>query len=285
MPFDPVDPFDFGEVLSSSDMNQIRTNLDDLHGRYRVCTSITRPTEPSDGMLIYETDTDRLLIYNGRLGTWDNFTGPTGPRGATGAASFVTGPTGATGATGATGPTGAIGATGADSYVTGPTGPTGAYGRFFASADTPAAPQIGDGWFNTINAKIYVYYDASWVEVGPAFAGPEGPQGPTGPTGPAGLGDLTINARSTNYTLVLADRGKLIEMSGGGTLTVPSDTVAFPVGTQIYILQTGSSQVTIAGSGATVNGTPGLKLQAQWSSATLIKRGSNLWVAVGDLAA
>lgn len=96
-----------------------------------------------------------------------------------------------------------------------------------------------------------------------------------------------FNQKSTSYTLVIADAFKMIEMSAGGTLTIPLDaTVNFPVGTAIDILQTGSSQVTIAGaSGVTVNATPGLKLRTQWSSATIIKRAANTWVAMGDLVA
>jgi len=75
-------------------------------------------------------------------------------------------------------------------------------------------------------------------------------------------------------------------MSGGGTLTIPAEaSVNFPIGSSIEILQTGSSQVTIAGSGFTPNGTPGLKLRAQWSSASLVKRGSDLWIVSGDLSA
>jgi hypothetical protein len=86
--------------------------------------------------------------------------------------------------------------------------------------------------------------------------------------------------------LVLTDASKLIEMSGGGTLTVPTNaSVAFATGTQISILQTGASQVTVGGAGVTINGTPGLKLRAQWSSATLIKRATDTWVLVGDLSA
>jgi hypothetical protein len=89
-----------------------------------------------------------------------------------------------------------------------------------------------------------------------------------------------------SYTLTLTDDGKVVEMSGGGTLTVPTDSVAFPVGTQITVLQTGASQVTVAGdTGVTVNATPGLKLRTQWSSATLLKRASNTWVLMGDLSA
>ncbi len=96
-----------------------------------------------------------------------------------------------------------------------------------------------------------------------------------------------FNAQSSSYTLVIADSFKMIEMSSGGTLTIPLEaSVNFPIGTAIDILQTGSSQVTIAGaSGVTVNATPGLKLRAQWSSATIVKRSSDTWVAMGDLVA
>ena len=40
-----------------------------------------------------------------------------------------------------------------------------------------------------------------------------------------------------------------------------------------------------ATAGVTINATPGLKLRAQWSSATLIKRATDTWVLVGDLSA
>ena len=99
---------------------------------------------------------------------------------------------------------------------------------------------------------------------------------------------LVTNAQSGSYALVLSDAGKLIEMSGGGTLTVPLDSsVAFPVGTQITVLQTGSSQVTIAPqSTVTINSAGGyLKIAAQWSAVTLIKRGTDTWVALGALVA
>jgi hypothetical protein len=99
--------------------------------------------------------------------------------------------------------------------------------------------------------------------------------------------DLGTTSSAISYTLVLTDSARMIEMSGGGNLIVPTNaSVAFPVGTQIIVLQTGSSQVTLSPvSGVTINGTPGLKLRTQWSSATLVKRSTDLWVAFGDLAA
>jgi len=74
-------------------------------------------------------------------------------------------------------------------------------------------------------------------------------------------------------------------MSGGGSVTISDSPLLFPVGFTCDILQTGPSQVVVAGNGFTPNGTPGVKLRAQWSSATLIKRSLNSWVVLGDLSA
>lgn len=100
----------------------------------------------------------------------------------------------------------------------------------------------------------------------------------------------TTNALTDSYTLVLADASKLVEIGKATAvnLTVPTNTtVAFPVGTTIDVLQTLAGQITIVpvDGTVTVNATPGLKLRAQWSSATLIKRATNTWVLVGDLSA
>lgn len=105
-----------------------------------------------------------------------------------------------------------------------------------------------------------------------------------------GVPSLTaINQQAGAYTTVLTDRDKLVEVSSGSgvTVTIPANSsVAYPVGTSIDILQTGSGQVTIAGAGGvTVNATPGLKLRTQWSSATLFKRATDTWVVFGDLSA
>lgn len=100
---------------------------------------------------------------------------------------------------------------------------------------------------------------------------------------------IDTNAQITSYTLVLADDGKLIEVSNASanSVYVPlNSSAAFPIGTQIVVLQTGVGQTTLSPDvGVTIDGTPGLKLRATWSSATLIKRATNTWVAIGDLSA
>jgi len=103
--------------------------------------------------------------------------------------------------------------------------------------------------------------------------------------------ELTTNEQTgTTYTLALTDDGKVVEMNNASanTLTVPpNSSVAFPVGSQILVLQTGAGQTTVAaGAGVTVNSKDGnLKLSAQWCAATLIKRATDVWVVVGDLSA
>lgn len=100
---------------------------------------------------------------------------------------------------------------------------------------------------------------------------------------------LAINQQVASYTLVLADDGKLIEVSNaaGVNITIPLDSsVAFPTGTQITIVQTGVGQITfVPTSGVTLNSNPGNKTRAQWTAATLIKRAANTWVLIGDLSA
>jgi hypothetical protein len=111
-----------------------------------------------------------------------------------------------------------------------------------------------------------------------------------GSTPTIALSDVVTNAQTATYTLVLSDKNKMIEMNVGSAniLYVPTNaSVAFPVGATIDILQTGSGKTQIAASSSgttTINSASGFYLRAQWSSATLIKRATDTWVVVGDLA-
>ena len=93
----------------------------------------------------------------------------------------------------------------------------------------------------------------------------------------------------TTYTLALADAGKLITLNNGSpiSVTVPlNSSVAFPTGTHIDFAQLGAGQVTIAGDvGVTLNYTPGNKLRAQYSGASIIKIGTDTWMLFGDISA
>ena len=106
---------------------------------------------------------------------------------------------------------------------------------------------------------------------------------------------LTPSFTTNAYTLVLGDQGDILLASNGstaGTISIPTNaSVAFPIGTQITIIQTGSGQLTIqaASSGTTTVASTGAtstapKLRAINSSATCIKANTDLWYVVGDIA-
>lgn len=107
----------------------------------------------------------------------------------------------------------------------------------------------------------------------------------------AGVPSLTEFAEKTsNYTLdTLAHKDNVVEMNSSSalTFTIPTNAdLAWPIGASMDILQTGSGQVTIANAvGVTLNSTPGKKLRTQWSSCTIMKRGTDSWILYGDLTA
>ena len=105
------------------------------------------------------------------------------------------------------------------------------------------------------------------------------------------LADATIVEESASYTLLLTDKNRFIKMnvaSTANTVTVPTNaSVAFPIGSQIHIIQYGSGKTQVIPVNGTVNiyATPGAYLRAQYSSATLLKCDTNTWMLMGDLSA
>jgi hypothetical protein len=106
----------------------------------------------------------------------------------------------------------------------------------------------------------------------------------------------TINAQTgTTYTFALADGSAaggnpLVTGSNASaqTYTVPpNSSVAFPVGTQIDIIQIGAGKITLAqGSGVTINSKDGNKaIGAQYVGVTLVKLATDTWNLTGDLIA
>lgn len=101
---------------------------------------------------------------------------------------------------------------------------------------------------------------------------------------------ITANRQTASYTLVLSDADKLVEMNvaTANNLTVPlNSSVAFSVGTQILLAQYGAGQTTVvATSGVTIRSNGGkLKLNVQYSGATLIKIATDEWYLFGDIVA
>lgn len=101
---------------------------------------------------------------------------------------------------------------------------------------------------------------------------------------------VIANLQTANYTLMLTDAGKVVEMLVGTTNTVtvpPNATVAFPIGTVIEIYQAGLGSTTIlADSGVIVRERENKRrLAGQYATAALRKRGVDEWVLAGDVAA
>jgi hypothetical protein len=93
-------------------------------------------------------------------------------------------------------------------------------------------------------------------------------------------------AKTGNYTLILSDANTLIQMNGAFTFTVPLNaTVAYPIGTTISLIALTTGVQVAFTAGITSYATPGLKLRAAGSMATLIKLGTNTWALTGDLIA
>lgn len=107
--------------------------------------------------------------------------------------------------------------------------------------------------------------------------------------------DATVEQKSSSFTLAVADKNKLIYCINTNTtvdltITVPADTGVvqndFPIGSQINIVRGQVGNVVFANPGVpSVNATPGLKLRARWSGATLVKVAANTWWLSGDLSA
>jgi len=101
--------------------------------------------------------------------------------------------------------------------------------------------------------------------------------------------DLTINAKTANYTLVAGDVNKLITMSNAGTLTLTVPNGVFTTGQQINVQRIGAGAVQIRNDGTTVLTSIGATstapdLRAQYSACTIICTSSNNFTVIGDLS-
>lgn len=106
--------------------------------------------------------------------------------------------------------------------------------------------------------------------------------------------NLAFDAETASYTAVLANNGQVVTMdnASANTFSIPTNaSVAFPIGTQINVLQIGAGQTTIQAvtSGTTTINSTGAtaaapKLRARYSAATCLKAGTDLWYVFGDVS-
>jgi hypothetical protein len=101
--------------------------------------------------------------------------------------------------------------------------------------------------------------------------------------------NLTINAKTANYTLVIGDLNKLLTMSSASTTTFTVPNGVFTAGQQINVQRIGAGAVQIRNDGTTVLTSTGATstapdLRAQYSAATIICTSSNNFTVIGDLS-
>ena len=106
------------------------------------------------------------------------------------------------------------------------------------------------------------------------------------------LAALQINAQTgTSYTLVIGDAAKMVTLTNAAaiTLNVPTNSVAFAIGTQILLYQGGAGQVTVA---ATTPATTTIrsqgyktKITGQYGVVCLMKLATEEWVLFGNTSA
>jgi hypothetical protein len=100
--------------------------------------------------------------------------------------------------------------------------------------------------------------------------------------------DLTLSAKTANYTLIAGDVNKLITMSDAGTLTLTVPNGVFTTGQQINVQRLGAGAVQIRNDGTTVLTSTGVTstapdLRAQFSAATIICTSTNNFTVIGDI--
>lgn len=98
---------------------------------------------------------------------------------------------------------------------------------------------------------------------------------------------LLTNRVVDNYTFVIEDRDKLVEMNSGDpkSFTVPpNSSVPFPIGSQILLSRYGVGAVTInQGTGVTIRPGNGFSIFNQYAGAALVKIATNEWYLFGKI--
>jgi hypothetical protein len=102
--------------------------------------------------------------------------------------------------------------------------------------------------------------------------------------------DAQLENKTANYVIALHDSGKAITMesSSANTVTVPTNaTVAFPIGTVVTVIQTGTGATSfVEASGVTIRSKNSYKtLNTQYAAAQLVKTGTDIWILLGDIKA
>jgi hypothetical protein len=91
----------------------------------------------------------------------------------------------------------------------------------------------------------------------------------------------SVNTQTGNYTLTSTDNGGILIMNAAAavTVTIPA---TLPAGFVVQIIQKGAGQITVAGSGVTINSANGLKSRTLNSAIGVVMETSTLGYITGD---
>jgi microcystin-dependent protein len=91
MAFTPLTGKVDGDKFTTAMWTNLKDNFDALYPGHIICTSSTRPSTPAEGQMVYETDTDSVVVWNGTVwdtvypivpaGTMTQFAGASAPTG------------------------------------------------------------------------------------------------------------------------------------------------------------------------------------------------------------
>jgi len=104
-----------------------------------------------------------------------------------------------------------------------------------------------------------------------------------------GSQNLAFNSQTgTTYTLLAADKYKLVTTSNGSPITVTIPTGEFTAGQSINIQSIGVGLTTISGAAVTITSTGSSAiapiLRARYSAATIICTAAGVFTVIGDIS-
>lgn len=94
--------------------------------------------------------------------------------------------------------------------------------------------------------------------------------------------NATISTKTSAYTVQSSDNNSIIECNGTFQITLPN---SLDTGFQVTIVNVGTGVITLAASTTLYSKSSNRKLASQYVGATAYHRGSNVWIAMGDLTA
>jgi len=228
---------------------------------------------PGDGYLV----AGNLYVWSSSTSDWVNV-------------GNIQGPTGSQGPTGPTGPRGLIGDSGLS--ITGPTGPTGAVSTQPSTVTGPSGPLGPTGASGVISVTGPITNSGTSISaiigVDSTVVTLSGTQTLNNKTLNLPVTNYGFNERGGSYTIIINDSGKVIPVVStvANDVTVPLNSIEpFTIGATVTIIQAGAGQTTIVpAAGVTVSSEGSkLKLKGQYATVSLLKVGTNSWIAFGNL--